>query len=394
MAPWTGMENKLVALLNKYHRNECTDEEIRQLGAWYEQIAKDLPGTEPSDQTVHAMWDAIKRSPRFQATPTAGRRLLRPSLLRYAALAASLVFLLATSLLLYRHSLAERHPTATSDIILPGSNKATLTLADGTRIALDEQPEKLISNQGGISVSTDAQGVLEYRATSPGNAPLRLTNTLATPRGGSYQIVLPDGSKAWLNAASSLSYPVAFSNHERRVQMTGEVYFEIAEVHTQGPDGRDKRVPFVVETKNQTVEVLGTHFNVNSYTSYPAERTTLVEGKVKVTSRTTGEHQTLSPLMQARVGEGIRIARADVARTIAWKNGDFIFRNEPLSEILQEVTRWYDVEVTYPKPLGEIRFNGMVSRKQPLSAILDMIAATDQVKLEVKERRIIIKKYE
>lgn len=385
------MENKLVALLNKYHRNECTDEEILQLGAWYEEIAKDVPGAEPSDQTVHAMRDAIQRSPRFQATPTAGHRLLRRSLLRYAALAASLVFLLATSVLLYRHSLVERHPTTTSNIIVPGSNKATLTLADGTRIALDDQPEKLISNQGGISISTDAQGVLEYRATSPGNTPPRLTNTLATPRGGSYQIVLPDGSKAWLNAASSLSYPVAFSNRERRVRMTGEVYFEIAKVYTQGPDGRDKRVPFVVETENQTVEVLGTHFNVNSYTSYPAERTTLVEGKVKVTSRATGEHQTLSPLMQARVGAGIRVVQADVARTIAWKNGDFIFRNERLSDILEEVTRWYDVEVTCPEQLGEIRFNGMVSRKQPLSAILDMIAATDQVKLEVKERRIIVK---
>ncbi|MBK1439620.1 FecR domain-containing protein [Parapedobacter sp. ISTM3] len=385
------MEKKLAALLDKYHRNECTDEEIRRLEAWYEEIAKDQPGKEPDEHTVHTMLTAIKRSPRFHAAKTGSRRPLWLSLRRYTAIAASLFFVLAISIFIYRQTLGERSDSPTSDIILPGSDKAILTLADGTRIALDGIQEGVISNDNGVTISKNRQGVLEYRTTSQDHASTLQTNTLATPRGGSYQIVLPDGSKAWLNAASSLSYPTVFSNHERRVRMTGEVYFDIAESRVAVPGQSDERVPFLVETDRQTIQVLGTQFNVNSYTSYPTERTTLVTGKVKVISRTTGDYEVLSPHMQAQVGARIHVENADVARAIAWKNGDFIFRNERLSDILEEVIRWYDVEVSCPEHLGKIRFNGMVSRKQPLSAILDMIAATEQVKLEVKERRIIVK---
>ncbi|TJZ53323.1 DUF4974 domain-containing protein [Sphingobacterium olei] len=387
------MEKKLSDILNKYHSNKCTPEEIQSLETWFEEIARGQPGEEPDQQTIENMLAKIKRSPRFNASPQAKSALLKTLARRYRVAAASLVFLLVSVAVVYQYSRrpAEHTDRITSNDILPGGDKAILTLADGTSIALNDQQEGLISRQDGITISKNGQGMLVYVTEAPERAARYATNTLTTPRGGSHQIILPDGSKAWLNAASSLSYPLVFSKHERRVRMTGEVYFEIAKSSIKQSDGEKEPVPFFVETDKQTIQVLGTQFNVNSYTSYPTERTTLVEGKVKVIYRATGEYKFLSPNMQAQVADKIQVVKTDVTRNVAWKNGDFIFRNEPLADILQEVMRWYDVDIVCPEHLGKIRFNGMVSRKKPLSAIIQMIASTDKVELEVKERRITVR---
>lgn len=274
-------------------------------------------------------------------------------------------------------------PNQTSDIF-PGGNKATLTLADGSTLALtDDATRGTLDVAEGVTATQTSGGHLVYAPATTSTAQRDETgrHTIATPRGGQFQVTLPDGSTAWLNAASSLSYPVKFATHERRVEMTGEVYFEIA---------KDKDRPFLVKTSQQTVTVLGTHFNINAYTDEPATRTTLLEGSVKITSHSANESAILQPGQQAEIHDHILVNTADVHETLAWKNGDFIFNNESLPSILRKVSRWYDVEVIYPAGMQELRFNGMVSRSRNISAVLNMIESTGKVHCKMEERRIIV----
>ncbi|MNL25924.1 fec operon regulator FecR [compost metagenome] len=168
--------------------------------------------------------------------------------------------------------------------------------------------------------------------------------------------------------------------------MTGEVYFEVAKV-TQ-PNSA-KRIPFFVESHKQVVEVLGTHFNINAYPDEKAIKTTLAEGSVRVKTL-NGHSVLLQPGQQAVLEENLRVESADIRQQLAWKNGDFIFRGETLESALRQVARWYDVEVECPPQLGKLRFNGMVSRSQPLSMIIEMIQLTKQAKVTLKERRLIV----
>lgn len=269
--------------------------------------------------------------------------------------------------------------------ILAGENKAKLTLADGSVISLDDAQNGTIATQGGVHIEKDADGNIRYRKGGNEEISTLAMNTIATPNGGQYRIVLPDGSVAMLNAASSLSYPVRFTEKERRVKMTGEIYFEIA----KATDGNKKRIPFFVETDKQEVQVLGTHFNVNAYSNETAIRTTLVEGSVKVRSD-NGQTALLKPGQQAVLAKELDVQQADIQQQLAWVNGDFVFRGETLESVVRQVERWYDVEVEYPPHIGKLRFNGMVSRSQPLSAIIKMIQSTKKAKVTIKERRLIV----
>lgn len=270
--------------------------------------------------------------------------------------------------------------------ILPGENKARLTLADGSVISLYDAPKGVIANEGGVGIEKDAKGNIRYRTVKKMEVMPSSVNTIATPNGGQYRVTLPDGSVAMLNAASSLSYPVRFSEKERRVKMTGEVYFEIKKMHL--PGGKDN-VPFFVETAGQEVQVLGTHFNINAYSDEAAIRTTLVEGSVKVRS-TNGQSALLKPGQQAVLAKQLHVQQADIQQQLAWVNGDFVFRGETLENILHQVGRWYDIEAEYPPHIGKLRFNGMISRSQPLSAIVKMIQSTTKATVTIKKRRLIV----
>jgi len=267
--------------------------------------------------------------------------------------------------------------------VKPGGDKAILTLADGSVIDLTERATGEIASQGGMVVTKTEDGQLVYHLENEGLNSEIAYNSIATPRGGQFAVVLPDGSRVWLNADSKLKYPASFKGDSRTVELIGEGYFEVE---------RDEKRPFRIKSKDQVVTVLGTKFNINSYEDESFMRTTLLEGSVQVEK---GQQSLiLKPGEQARVKESIQVAKVNTLHSMAWKNGDFIFRNESIRDIMRQVSRWYDVEIEYQGGNESLRFGGIVSRAKDLSAVLTMLEKTGQVKFEVlmnaekKERRI------
>ncbi|WP_316734553.1 FecR family protein [Pedobacter aquatilis] len=267
--------------------------------------------------------------------------------------------------------------------VLPGKNKAVLTLADGTKVVLDENTSSDISDQDGIKISKEKDGQLVYTVANNKvlNAEKNLAyNTISTPKGGQYQVILPDGTKVWLNAASSLKYPEAFVGKQRLVVLTGEAYFEVA---------KNKAMPFHVQSRNQNVEVLGTHFNINSYLDDNTIKTTLLEGSVLVSNAKFSK--ILKPgeqaINNANENASIKItADVDTDDETAWKNGLFQFNDSELKVILNQLERWYDVKIDYANVPSK-RYNGMVPRKSKLSEVIKMLEKTGNIKFELEEGR-------
>lgn len=277
--------------------------------------------------------------------------------------------------------------------ILPGYNKAILTLADGSRISLDDAAKGLLASQGNIAITKTNNGEIVYEKNvwdkGKNVTDRSVINTIQTPKGGKYQVRLPDGSKVWLNSASTLSYPTTFTGTERKVLLKGEAYFEVAP---------NKNVPFRVESDDQVVEVLGTHFNINSYDDEDFTKTTLIEGSVKVilNSRTEISSRTrfLKPGEQSLTNAsqaGIRIENADTEKAIAWKNGYFKFKNTPIKEIMREVERWYDVELVYEGKIPTDEFTGFISNDVKISAVLKIMEESGGVKFSVKGKKLKVK---
>ncbi|KAA5542978.1 FecR domain-containing protein [Adhaeribacter rhizoryzae] len=272
--------------------------------------------------------------------------------------------------------------------ILPGENKATLTLADGSKIALDDTGTGELARQPGASIIKKADGQIIYNVTEPavahqGKAELAY-NTIEIPKGSYYQINLPDGSRVWLNAGSSLRFPTRFTGAERAVALTGEAYFEVA---------KNKKIPFRVVSPKQTVEVLGTHFNVSAYADEPLLKTTLLEGSVRVLLPNETKGKLLEPGQQALVpaaGNSIAVQPVDVEAAIAWKNGYFMFVEEDLPSIMRKLERWYDIEVAYEGDLGNMKFGGIVSRSKSLAETLKILELTGNVQFKIAGRRVTV----
>ncbi|HTH82646.1 MAG TPA: FecR family protein, partial [Mucilaginibacter sp.] len=266
---------------------------------------------------------------------------------------------------------------------LPGSNKAVLTLADGTQVPLDSAHLGTLSKQGQTVVSNTSNGKLIYTANGGAGeiAAVPQINTLATPRGGQYQIILPDGSKAVLNATSSIKYPTFFNGKDRRVEITGEVYFEVA---------KNPAMPFIVKTNRTEIEVLGTHFNVMAYDDEDAIKTTLEEGSVKI--RTDKWSGILKPGQQAiqNKQEGSNLIKeVDVDQELAWKNGLFQFTDDDIKTIMRKVCRWYDLNVVYQSAVPAGQYSGRISRNVKASELLNMLKFTG-LNAEIKEKTIYI----
>lgn len=279
---------------------------------------------------------------------------------RWGWAAAVLVLLVsAGAYFLLKPSPAKPVMAAVADIA-PGSNKAVLTLADGSEMLLDSAGNRTIQ-QGGTAIKQTG-GNLQYNAT--GGEAAGSYNTLTTPRGGQFRITLPDGTKVWLNAASSLHYPTAFTGNERKVSITGEAYFEVA---------KNEEKPFrVAINATNTIEVLGTSFNVNAYTDEDYISTTLLTGLVRVRNG-TGQ-AVLKPGQQAHATAAQPFVQvlehADISKAIAWKNGLFNFQDVDLKEVMQQLSRWYDIEVVYEQGIPDLQFIGEIDRSMPLSEVL------------------------
>jgi transmembrane sensor len=262
--------------------------------------------------------------------------------------------------------------------IAPGTNRARLTLSNGTIILLDSAGNGNLATQGNTNIIKVDSGLLSYQVMNPVAEPGKEQyNTLNVPAGGQYKLVLPDGSKVWLNAGSSLTYPTVFGGKKRAVSLTGEGYFEVT---------KDPMYPFEVTAGANSVQVLGTHFNINAYSDEPVLMVTLAEGSVRVNDKAT-----LRPGEQAQVNQGaeIKIVAADLEKELAWKNGLFIFKQTQLDEVMRQVGRWYNCEVKFEATISD-HFNASISRDVPVSNLLSYLEGTGRVHFQVEDKKITV----
>ena len=266
------------------------------------------------------------------------------------------------------------------DDIPPGSDKAILTLADGSTIVLDDAQDGDLTHQGNTKL-IKLNGKLAYDPSknNPGEI---VYNTISTPRGGKFKIELPDGSLVWLNAASSLHFPTAFRGKSRKVEMTGEAYFEIA---------KNKDNPFIVTVNGAEVQVLGTHFNVMAYNDEESVKATLLEGSVKFVNG--GNSSMLVPGQQAQLqknGEIKTLSHVDTDHVISWKNGMFHFENADIREVMRQLSRWYNVEVVYKGQILRDPLHAEMPLNTNLSDALNALESTGSAKFEIDDNKIIV----
>jgi ferric-dicitrate binding protein FerR (iron transport regulator) len=254
--------------------------------------------------------------------------------------------------------------------LAPGGNKATLVLADGRKVSLTDAANGKLAEQAGVSIRKTADGQLVYETGNPEVQDQNLRyNTISTPAGGEYQVILPDGTHVWLNAASSLKYPVSFAHlKERKVELKGEAYFEVSKLKVGA-----LRLPFIVTSNQQEVEVLGTHFNINSYEESDGVETTLLEGSVKV-SRAGVFEKVIVPGEQSRVNDHIKVFKVDTANAVAWKNGLFKFDNASIRDVMSQLSRWYDIDVEYIGNIPGNKFNGEIYRNMNASKAFKILS--------------------
>jgi len=378
---------------------------LRQLmEAHFQADAKAAPGNSPEAERllalIHAKIQPEKTRPRLVSVGSGGWRAFslgaggrRTFSLgsvgwRRLAVAALLLLIAGKAVLIFRPvSPAKRSPVGAGQParyahdLPPGRNNATLTLADGHSIALDSAANGRLAQQGNARV-IKLNGQIAY--TSSGGAQgdeTILFNIISTARGNQYQLTLSDGSKVWLNAASSLRFPTAFKGKERRVELTGEAYFEIA---------KNPAMPFKIQAGSGEIDVLGTHFNINAYADEPAVRTTVLEGAVAVKKELS--QQLLAPGQQAEFSPKGAISlseNVDVTRETAWKDGFFWFNNTDIRTLMRQVSRWYDVEVEFQGNITDDGFTGKVSRNVPLSKLLNVLEQYE-IHFRIEGKKIIV----
>lgn len=394
-------ENRYNELAEKWLFGTITAEERKEFSQWYN-VDQDKPFIVPVE---YAQSEEAHKQRIFKEINTRIKQngKVKPIKLSWWSAAAAVLLVAGTLLFfqLQRSLVSSSQNLVKSKLndIKPGGDNAILTLADGKKIILKGVANGEIAEQSGIHITKTADGHLVYRIPKDQSG-LNTSkpsgfNIIQTPRGGQYQVELPDGTKVWLNAASSLKYPTQFANDKRCVELVGEGYFEVAKM-VKGDIIEGRRVPFIVKTATQTVEVLGTHFNINNYPDEYSTRTTLLEGSVRVSkSPTILPHTTLSKLLipgqQAVIGASrFDIENIDVAGSIAWKNGYFFFQNEDLKSVMNKLSRWYDIDVFYQGNSDNVKIGGSISRSKSLPEVLRVIQLTGRIKFKTEERRVTV----
>jgi ferric-dicitrate binding protein FerR (iron transport regulator) len=327
----------------------------------------------PDAKTTEAIVQAILQADGKQDGKEIPVRRIGFSRQWYWVAAVLLVLLSGTYFFYLQHSpeKGNKQPVLAKQDILPGKEGAVLTLADGTRMVLDSLGNGVIAMQNGARVVLQ-NGQLAYDAAQAAGGPVSY-NTMSTPRGRQFSLVLPDGSKVWLNSASSISFPTSFSADKRMVTIEGEVYFEVAQHSAK---------PFIVKARHTEVDVLGTHFNINAYSDEQVVATTLLQGSVRASVLANDqltEGMILQPGQQAQVAETILkkdasrlklVNNVAITKVMAWKNGVFDFEDTNLESLMRQLTRWYDIEVVYEKGVPNMEFGGKMSRNMKLSDVI------------------------
>lgn len=385
----TAQELKL--LLDKYKQNVLTSDERDRLfnaiqhgghdDLLHADILESLQGSVPAagweNEDHAAILEAI-----FQAEQPDTMTVVnnKRRFYRYAAAAVTAGIILSTSFI-YKKKDTQKAPTlAKTQVLAPGANKAMLTLADGTQIPLDSAANGALAQQGNTQIS-NTNGNLSYQANGGSEV---MYNTVTTPHGGQYQLTLADGSKVWLNAASSIRFPTAFTGKERQVSITGEAFFEVT---------RQSDHPFSVlvkaAEKEMTVKVLGTSFNIMAYADEQTVKTALVDGAVQVEHG--NQKNVLKPGLEASLANNtFAIAPADLEQTLAWKDGKFRFRSTNIKTIMRQLSRWYDMDVAYNGDVSDIDLTGVISRREDAGKLLKALEATQRVHFEVNGHNVTV----
>ncbi len=418
------VNNHIDALIIKHLQETITEDEKIILNEWIaadeshramfdrftnnELLHQDLVAYSESDQRIKEQVYAQLPEVQDALTVVPKRRWMR-----YTSLAAAAVIGIAIVGFWYwrsektnRSNDGTPQQTQVATVIPAGGNKATLTLADGTVIDLDKQADGTIAEQGKTTVRKKENGQLEYKSGVGNRESTVAYNMLSTPRGGQYQLLLPDGSKVWLNAASSIRYPTAFAGNERRVEVSGELYFEIT---------KNIEKPFKVTIipadgggRGGEVEVLGTHFNINAYGDEQAIVTTLLEGKIKISaielvSKQSGgtdmdsrkpqttNHKLLLPGEEAQINKDAAIVvrkNVDTEASVAWMKGFFDFHNAGIKSVMKQVSRWYNVDVQYAGAVPAQTFEGNLDRNIPLNELLALLNQMGKTSFTIDGRTV------
>lgn len=375
-------------ILAKYEAGTITEEELQTLDDWYASFESNPDITDslsPEERAVRKkhLQEKIFDQLGLEISPTAEmpqkRSFLNPRQ-RLWQVAASLVLLCAASFYLFKRQSDKQslNTAAQSSTIQPATDQAILTLGNGQKILLDESKNGELSSEGNIHINKLKPGNLVY--TADNKVSKVHFNTLSTPRGGRYQLTLADGTQVWLNAQSSITYPSAFRSDSREVTISGEVYFEVA---------HNAAMPFRVKSENQTIEVLGTHFNVNTYQAKSSTRTTLLSGSVALSNA----HQriVLRPGQQGIVaGRSLSVKQVDPAEVIAWKEGYFDFTDADVGSVIDELGRWYNVDIHYRGAATQETFTGRIPRSWPFEKVLNLLKTFKSIQVEMQGRRLIV----
>lgn len=392
-------------LIIRYQEGKCSREDVNQLRAWFrdpenqellEKVYDSLPEIDTSKDLSlkkSAIYRQVMADERIRRivhhSPLPSARTLR---WKKTWTVAAAVFLIAMVPFLYYISpfFDTTEKAATEDLrqhaIVPGGERALIILEDGTEVNLEEIGDTLIVQEG-YSVVKDGEGVYYQYDREEAMATAHKYNTIVTPKGGQYQVTLPDGTRVWLNAESKLKYPVYFAEDIREVELEGEGYFEVAKQSAGG-----ERIPFIVHSGTQKLEVLGTIFNLQAYGEDIT--TTLVEGKVRLGLDNTEQEVTLEAHDQATLQAGEQhfdLIKVDPLYATAWKNGSFAFRKANIKEVMESVARWYDVDVEYRATVEGSRFTGTISRFEQIDKLLQLIELTESVHFSIEGRRVIVK---
>ncbi|GGH07051.1 FecR family protein [Mucilaginibacter phyllosphaerae] len=391
------MKNKkAIALLEKYKQGNCTEAEKNLIEYWAHHLNESgnhgLSEADLEDASV-TMWAKIDNQ-----KPAKVRQIRWPAVaaavLLFAALAVLFKIYVVNTGLKTGVSSAENRLANTIKV---GGNKAVLTLANGKKVILDDLATAHITDEDGVRISKTAEGQLIYTVlANKNNTDGKVAyNTITTPKGGQYQVNLPDGSKVWLNAATTLRFPLTFQQGSRLVELSGEGYFEVKHLYPLN----GQKVKFMVKTMGRTsqmVEVLGTHFNINAYTNEDAVKTTLLEGSVRVgalaDNAISKQNTILKPGEQSVLANTrLAVVKADTEDVIAWKNGYFRFNDESLESIMRKVERWYNVDVRYDDDaLKKISFAGVTTRFANVAELLKMLELTGEVKFRIDGNSIVV----
>lgn len=391
-------------LLQRYGENTATPSELEELAAFlnhseddssFSEIVmeelRDAPGLKPEDLGSYEMLaERVLQQHRQMSEAPAPIVMKRSNWWKWAAAAAVIGIASASAWYFMQPTqtspalVVEKVPPVPT-VIAPGKSGAILTMADGSIVVLDSLGNGKIASQNGTDIFMK-DGKLDYE-TATANDHNTVYNTLSTPKGRQYQLRLDDGTDVWLNAASSIRYPVVFNGNERLVEVTGEAYFEVA---------KDAKRPFKVKLNEQAeIVVLGTHFNVNAYDNEPAITTTLLEGSIRflVQEQAGKKEKLLSPGQQTKMDQqtfDVTIAsNVATAQVIAWKNGVFDFNGAGLKVVMQQLERWYDIEVAYQKNVPEIQFFGKMTKNVTLNDLL-VILEKSNVHFKVEGRKITV----